>query len=205
MQKCSRLCIGAALLALATLVVACNGGASSSDSTPASPPAGTQTAEAPPTPVLTPSTETKRYLGETIAFTFPDNWYIVKRSYESEVETVILANIERDVAAKDLPEGAIKIEFTGTPRAGQGPKLEDVKETRAISGVRFSLREGDDVPWQIIGSFVIGGINFRYTADVRMNTDEPQLDQLTPLLESWVVGSTNNHPARPCISPIECP
>ena len=197
-----RLTLLALLVSLAVVMISCDGGASSSDSTPG--PA-TQTPETPPTVVLTPSAKTKGYLGPTIAFDYPDNWYLLRQSYEAGEERVVLANIDRNVSDEDLPDGAIRIEFSGFTGGSLGSIPGDVKETVEFGGIRFSLREGQDVPWRLTGTFLIGGVNFRYIADVRMNTAEPAIDLLRPVLESWVVGSANNHPTRRCISPVECP
>jgi hypothetical protein len=165
----------------------------------------TVTAEAPPpSPVLTPSQEVRSFLGETVAFDFPANWYVLETSYESEQETVVLVNISRDVAVGDLPPGAIRIEYVGKKAEPPEAIPGEVKQTFDISGVSFTLSEAEAVPWKLTGSFKIGGINFRYVAEVHMNTPEPQMDVLTPILESWVIGSTNNHPTRTCISPVEC-
>ncbi len=204
-----RFTLVAAMLALAVFGIACSSGSTSTLPSPtatrpeASP---TATVEAVPlTPVLTPSAEVLQFLGPTIAFEFPENWYLLQRSYESGEETVVLANIDREAGGAGLPSGAIRIEFTGKQGGELGAAPGEVKETFDISGIRFTLTAGEEVPWTLRGSFLIGGVNFRYVALVQMNTPEPQMEVLTPILESWVVGSTNNHPARTCISPVECP
>jgi hypothetical protein len=155
--------------------------------------------------VLTPPQDFLRFLGETIAFAYPPDWHLWNTSYESEQETVVMANITEEEGEEGLPSGAIKIEFTGKPAEPLEPMPGEVIEKFVISGVTFTLREGEEVPWTLRGTFKIGGINFRYLADVQMNTPEPQMDVLMPILDSWVVGSTNNHPTRTCITPGECP
>ena len=191
-----------------TLVIACGGsGAGSSDGdstplgiTPAPRPPQALTAE----PQSTPAKDFQRFLGKTVAFGFPDDWELWSNSYESERETVVIANVPEEEAAEGLPQGAIRIEFTGAPDEPLGPLPGEVVDRFVITGVTFAVSKGEDIPWMIRGSFVIGGIDFRYTAVVEMNTPEAQMDVLRPILDSWVVGSTNNHPSRSCL-PGECP
>lgn len=194
----SRWLILCALVLLVGLGAACRGGSSATDSDDDEPP---------PTPVLVPSEETKAYKGETIAFSIPDNWFILDQTYEEEgpEEMVVAANMDRDVKPEDLPEGAIRFEFTGQLAEPAEAEPGEVVEELQIEGVRFTVREVKDIGWTVTGKFKIGGINYAYKAVVQMNTEEPETELIEPILQSWVVGSTNNHPQRTCISPVECP
>ena len=207
--------LAAAAAVWVTLVIACGGsgaGSGDGDSTPldgSATPLGVTPAIRPPQaspaePQSSPAKELQKYLGETVAFGFPDDWEIWSNSYESEREIVVIANVPEEEAAGGLPLGAIRIEFTGEPEEPLDPLPGEVVDRFVITGVTFTVSEGEEVPWMIRGSFVIGGIDFRYTAVVEMNTPEPQMDVLRPILDSWVVGSTNNHPTRSCL-PGECP
>ncbi len=202
--------LAAVLLAWVTVGIACGGGSSAPAGvtpaiTPPTTPGGTAP-EASLTPAaFPPGQEVRQFVGETIAFSYPADWYLWSNSYESERETVVLANILAEEASAELPPAAIRIEFTGQPAEPQEALPGAIVETFNIAGARFSLREGGEVPWLLTGGFKIGGIDFRYAARVLMNTPEPQMDVLRPILESWVIGSTNHHPPRTCISPGKCP
>ncbi len=201
----SRWILSTAALIGVTVAVACGGGSDNGPTVTGVTP-GITAPQASPTPlVLTPPPDFLQFLGETIAFAYPPEWYLWNTSYEAEQETVVMANITEEEGEEGLPSGAIKIEFTGKPAEPLEPLPGEVIEEFIITGVTFTLREGEEVPWTLRGAFTIGGINFRYVADVQMNTTEPPMDLLRPILDSWVVGSTNNHPTRTCISPGECP
>ncbi len=203
--------LAAAVLAWLALSIACGGNSSSpAAGTPgitASVTPGIMQPESSPEPTgFPPGVEVRQFVGQTIAFAYPADWHMWSNSYESERETVVLANIPQEGGTGGgLPSGAIEIEFLGAPAEPHGALPGDVVQSFSIAGVRFSLREGGEVPWILTGGFKIGGVNFRYDAKVLMNTPEPQMDVLTPILASWVVGSTNNHPPRSCISPGACP
>ena len=188
-----------------TVAVGCGGGSDDGPSVNGVTPGITSPQDSPTAPVLTPPKDFLQFMGETIAFSYPPDWHLWNTSYESEEETVVMANITEEEGEEGLPLGAIKIEFTGKPAEPLEPLSGEVIEQFIITTVTFTLRQGEEVPWALRGSFKIGGINFRYVADVQMNTPEPQIDVLRPILDSWVVGSTNNHPTRSCISPGECP
>jgi len=210
MEYLMRRTLAAAALALALLAAAgCGsgeeGGGVTGGVTPGiTPNEGGSSASL--TPVGFPlDVEVQAFLGETIAFSYPKDWYVWSNSYELERETVVLGNVPSDEAAEELPEGAIRIEFIGAPAESPQAIEGEIVETLDVAGVKFSLREGEDVPWLLTGGFKIGGIDFRYFAKALMNTADPETGQLLPILESWVVGSTNHHPARTCISPVKCP
>jgi hypothetical protein len=187
------------LVALVALAVACKGGSSEDDS---------GDGELIPTPVLTPSEETTGFLGEAMAFEFPSNWFIVRNEFDEEEgrETVVVSNVDRDVAPEKLPEGGVRFEFRAED--AQPPEGElggEVVEAFSLNGVSFTARRGEESPWMVTGGFKIGGVNYGYRADVRINAAELDVEQIKPLLQSWVVGSTNHHPQRTCISPLKCP
>ncbi|HEU4759064.1 MAG TPA: hypothetical protein VFT91_03685 [Dehalococcoidia bacterium] len=200
-----QLLISAATALLLVAAVACGGGGSDV-------PAGVTPAITPPSPdvSLTPvgfpaGLEVQQFVGQTIVFSYPKDWQMWSKSYQSQRETVVLASVPAQDESAALPDGAVRIDFTGSPAEAPQTLEGEILQTMDIAGVRFSLRQGEDVPWLLTGGFKIGGIDFRYSARVAMNTAQPQLDIVRPILESWVIGSTNHHPLRSCISPGKCP
>ena len=187
------------LALLLALAAACSSGGSSGDEP--------EDGEPVPTPVLVPSEETTGFLGETIAFDFPSNWFIVRNEYDEEAgkETVVVSNVDRDVAPEKLPEGGIRFQFTAQDAQPTGELEGEVVEQFALNGVTFTVRSGDEIPWSVFGRFTIGGVYYGYRADVQMNIAELDTEPIKPILQSWVVGSTNHHPQRKCISPLKCP
>lgn len=204
------LVFAAALLVLAAFGIACGSSESRSAGPPPSPAAQdvSPTPEmSPAVPVLTPSADVLQFAGETMAFEYPDNWYILQRSYQADLpeERVVLANVERESAGAVPLQGTIRVEFSGK-RGGEFRALPgEVLDRFDIGGVAFTLRGDSGHPLRLTGTFVIGGVNFRYIADAVVYLPEPPMAVLAPLLESWVAGATSNHPTRTCISPVECP
>jgi len=203
--------LAAAVLAWVAVGIACGGnGSTPAAETPAITmsvtPGITRPDATPEQTGFPPGVEVRRFLGQTIAFSYPTDWYVWKRNFESGQETVVLANIPQEQGAGGVPPpGAMEIEFLGRPWEPHQAVPGDIVQSFYIAGVHFTLRQGGEVPWMLTGGFKIGGVNFQYAAKVLMNTPEPQMDVLRPILESWVVGSTNHHPPRSCISPGECP
>jgi hypothetical protein len=192
--------LAAAVLLWIAAAAACGGGSSPSSDGDSSTPEPTPSPAVP----VTPSAETSRFRGETIDFSYPDNWFIWVESWDGHQEHVVVANLPKQDEDAELPSGSIKIDFTGGPAQPHEALPGEVTDTFRFQNVRFTLRKIKEEPWRLTGSFKIGGINWTYVADIRINTEEAQVEMLQPLLESWVIGSTNHHPIRSCI-PGECP
>ncbi len=199
----------AAVAALALLAVAAGCGEDEATGLPAAvtpgiTPLGTPGASLTPA-AFPPGQEVAQFRGETIAFSYPADWQLWSKSYEAQRETVVLASVPPQEEGEALPEGAIWMQFTGMPAEAPESVPGEIVQTMDVGGVRFSLRKGEETTWLWTGGFKIGGIDFRYSAKVLVNTAEAEPDLLRPVLESWVIGSTNHHPARRCISPGACP
>lgn len=187
-----------ALASLVMLAAACSGGSSGDEP---------EDEEPVPTAVLVPAEETTGFFGETIAFEFPSNWFIVRNDYDEGAgkETVVVSNVDSDVGPERLPEGGVRFQFTAEDAQPTGELEGEVVEQFSLEGVSFTVRSGEDIPWSVFGRFTIGGVYYGYRADVQMNTAELDTEPLKPVLESFVAGSTNHHPERTCISPLKCP
>ena len=184
-------------------------------SPPASePPLATPTGAPSATPGAQPTTATaggplilQHFEGRTMAFDYPVGWYV----WSSRVSPVNLGIQERVVIStappqpeeKDLPAGAIKIVFEGTggPR-GPSVGLGEAQEvfTAGPEGVQFGLfRDGATAPWAVIGA-TSKDARLCY-ASAYMNTEEPALEMVRPILETW----TLNPPPWPTPSPTPGP
>jgi len=142
-----------------------------------------------------------------MAFDYPVGWYV----WSARVSPVSLGIQERVVIStappqpeeEDLPAGAIKIVFEGTggPR---GPEigLSEAQEifTAGPEEVEFGVfRNGAAAPWSVDGATIKD--NCLYYASAYMNTEEPALEMVRPILETW----TLNPPPWPTPSPTPGP
>ncbi|MFQ5879467.1 MAG: hypothetical protein ACE5IZ_04770 [Dehalococcoidia bacterium] len=154
--------------------------------TPSPPSTPTVTASPTPEPTPTPQPALLHFQGQTFAFDYPQDWHIWTRSYQNGQETVVLANIPPATDGRGgLPTGAIKVDMASGQRilTGNGPPEDAQLLSFPPSNVKFFLSQGGEVPWVVQGTFRAQGRY--YIVSVLMETDEPQIEDVRPILSSW--------------------
>jgi DNA-binding CsgD family transcriptional regulator len=166
------------------------------ESTPSAPPTGSATQAS--TQSVTPPASTAlpgRFDGVTMSFTYPADWYIadsVRPYFDQERgdENVVIQSFPPETTATEgLPGGAIKLDFSGFPLTlAATPTIESGYQPLAIdnpSGARFLIRQLEEGYWHIWGLAVLDGCFF--FVSVLMNTEEPTVDDVEPILSSWTL------------------
>ena len=125
-----------------------------------------------------------------MAFDYPSDWYVWSKSFNGIAERIVIGNVPVQSETEALPVGGIKIAFE-SPGA-TGPTLSPVEPLKTVilgpEGIPFGLFEGGPgavAPWSVRGMIDKG--ERVYYAFVEMNTEEPALDVVTPILETWTL------------------
>ena len=125
-----------------------------------------------------------------MAFDYPSDWNVWSTSFNGEAERIVIANIPVQPEPDKLPAGGIKIAFESP--GSTGPTLSPAEPLEIMTvgpeAIPFGLFEGGSgavAPWSL-RAMIDKGTRVYY-AFVDINTEEPALDVVKPILETWTL------------------